>query len=161
MSFWWHLKREIVSQDRNRRILFYGSVHTERHKVRSLCPDLIFYMVQARVRLQVMEIIIEYHARIWTGKTQIYWNRLYIELLKVCLGTPPPPGKINYPPAKKFWIRAWIVIKCLLSFSHVFIGFFFAVSCIKICYRVRFKQIRTVLILNMFLYLIFVEIGNN
>lgn len=72
MSFWWHLKREIVSQDRNRRILFYGSVHTERHKVRSLCPDLIFYMVQARVRLQVMEIIIEYHARIWTGKTQIY-----------------------------------------------------------------------------------------
>lgn len=67
MSFWWHLKREIVSEDRNRRIFFYGSVHTER-----LCPDLIFYMVQARVRLQVMEIIIEYHARIWTGKTQIY-----------------------------------------------------------------------------------------
>lgn len=77
MSFWWHLKREKVSEDQNRRILFYGSVHTERHKVRSLCPDLIFYMVQARVRLQVMEIIIENHARMWKGKIQIH---LYIEL---------------------------------------------------------------------------------
>lgn len=41
------------------------------------CPELIFYMVQARVRLQVMEIIIENHARMWKGKIQIH---LYIEL---------------------------------------------------------------------------------
>lgn len=33
MLFWWYLKWEIVSEDWNRRILFYGFYDIERYKV--------------------------------------------------------------------------------------------------------------------------------
>lgn len=155
MSFWWHLKREILSEDRNRRIFLM------------LCSH---WKTQSSFTMSWFDFLYGSSKGAVASDGDNYWipcadlDRENSNLLKSPVyrvtesmpWNPPPP-----PPAKKFWIRAWIVIKCLLSFSHVFIGFFFAVSCIKICYRVRFKQIRTVLILNMLLCLIFVEIGNN